>query len=108
MSVDESNEAKWVETAVAGELVKLGNLPLGENIHRPGSTFFTVLLKLAAIVKGSGKAYLTPEQALQRVLAACQGQPWLKEKEIRRQWVNACKLANPRYRQPLPPHQGSR
>ena len=88
----------WTETAIVGELKKLEDLPEEENINKPGSGFFACLLKIGAIVKGTGQSSVSYEDVLSRIKEACKGHSWLKEKEIERQWRNAWKLANPRFR----------
>ena len=94
----EKRDRTWTNSAVAGELKKLEDLTEDENINKPGSSFFACLLKIGAIVKGTGQPFITYEGALEQIKDACKGHSWLKEKEIERQWRNAHKLANPRYR----------
>ena len=94
----DKRDRSWTETAIAGELKKLADLPEEENINKPSSTFFACLLKIGAIVKGTGQAFISFDDALSRIKTACGGHTWLEEKEIERQWRNAWKLANPRFR----------
>lgn len=88
----------WATAALQGELEKLASLPEGENINKADSAFYASLVKVAAIIKGSGRAYVSPSEALEAVKDACNSYPWLKEKEIERQWKNAYNFADPRYR----------
>jgi hypothetical protein len=98
MELERIRDQRWTETAVAGELQKLGNLPEGENINKSDSIFFACLLKIAAIVKGTGSAFVSSDEALSQIQNSCSQYAWLKEKEIKRQWKNAYKMANPRFR----------
>ena len=98
MELERIRDQRWTETAVAGELQKLGNLPDEENINKSDSNFFACLLKIAAIVKGTGSAFLSPDEVLSQIQNTCSQYAWLKEKEIKRQWKNAYKMANPRFR----------
>lgn len=91
-------DERWVQAALAGELEKLAHLPDGENINRADSQFFIALLKIAALVKGTGRTYLSPQQVLLDIKQICGQYPFLKEKELERQWQNAYNRANPRYR----------
>jgi hypothetical protein len=94
----EKRDRAWAEAALAGELKKLEDLEEDENINKPGSAFFACLLKICAIVKGTGQPFITYDEALTRIKDACKGHTWLKEKEIERQWKNAWKFAEPRFR----------
>ena len=88
----------WTQAAVQGELDKIANLPEDENINKADSTFFAALVKIAAVIKGSGRDCVSPQEVLGAIKDACASYPELKEKEIERQWRNAYKFANPRYR----------
>jgi len=88
----------WTTAALQGELDKLAHLPEGENVNKADSSFYASLVKIAAIIKGSGRMYATPGDTLIAVKQACQQYPWLKEKEVERQWRNAYNFAEPRYR----------
>jgi len=94
----EKRDRAWIEAALAGELKKLEDLEEDENINKPGSAFFACLLKIAAIMKGTGQPFVSYDEALTRIKDACKEHAWLKEKEIERQYRNAWKLANPRFR----------
>jgi hypothetical protein len=94
----EKRDRAWAEAALAGELKKLEDLEEDANINKPGSAFFACLLKIGAIVKGTGQSFITYDEALTRIKDACKEHSWLKEKEIERQYRNAWKLANPRFR----------
>ena len=98
MDDDKLRDRAWVDAALAGELKKLEDLTEEDNINKPSSTFFACLLKIAAIAKGAGQPFMTPPEVLSRIKTACSGHAWLQEKEIERQWRNAWKLANPRFR----------
>jgi len=94
----EKRNRAWADSAIAGELQKLEDLTEEENINKPGSSFFGCLLKIGAIVKGTGQPFITYEGALEQIKDACKGHYWLKEREIERQWRNAWKFAKPRFR----------
>jgi hypothetical protein len=94
----EKRDRAWTDSAVAGELKKLEDITEEENINKPGSSFFACLLKIGAIVKGTGQPFITYDEALSRIKDACKGHSWLKDKEIERQWRNAWKFAKPRFR----------
>ncbi len=98
MEDKDKRDRAWTETAIAGELKRLEDLTEDENINKPGSAFFACLLKIGAIVKGTGQPFITYDEALTRIKDACKEHIWLKEKEIERQWKNAWKLASPRFR----------
>jgi len=98
MEDKEKRDRSWTETAIDGELKKLEYLTEDENINKPGSTFFSCLLKIGAVLKGTGQPFITYDAALTRIKDACKEHTWLKEREIERQWKNAWKLANPRFR----------
>lgn len=88
----------WMTAALQGELDKLAQLPEGENINKADSSFYASLVKIAAILKGTGRMYAGPSETLDAIKTACQVYPWLQEKEIERQWRNAYNFAEPRYR----------
>jgi len=88
----------WTTAALEGELEKLTNLDEDMNINKPGSPFFASLVKIAAIMKGTGASYLTTEETVAAIKAACSNHTWFREKEVQRQWKNAQKYAKPRYR----------
>ena len=64
---ERNRDQAWVETAISGELKKLEELSEDENINKPGSAFFACLLKIGAIVKGTGQPFITYEDALTRI-----------------------------------------
>lgn len=93
-----SRDQLWAQAALAGELEKLANLPEGENVNKADSPFFASLVKIAAVIKGSGREHVSASEALVAILDACSSYNWLKEKEIERQWRNAYNFADPRFR----------
>ena len=97
-SLAEVRDYRWTSTAIQGELETLASLPEGESINKPDSLFFASLLRIAAITKGTGRTHVSISQVLEDIKTSCQLYPWLKEKEIERQWKNAYNLANARYR----------
>ncbi len=97
-SLAEIRDQRWTLTALQGELETLASLPEGGNINKPDSVFFASLLRIAAVTKGTGRIHVTPNQVLEEIKTVCEIYPWLKEKEIERQWKNAYNLANFRYR----------
>jgi hypothetical protein len=98
MEESEKRDRAWAESAIAGELRKLEELAEDENVNKASSTFFACLLKIGAIVKGTGQPFVSYEEVLSRLKDACKEHTWVKEKEIERQWRNAWRLANPRFR----------
>jgi len=68
----------WTTAALEGELEKLTNLDED--------------------MKGTGASYLTTEETVAAIKAACSNHTWFREKEVQRQWKNAQKYAKPRYR----------
>lgn len=98
LSQSEFRDQRWTQAAIEGELNKLPDSIASEDINKAESPFFASLIKIAAVVKGSGQPFLSPDQVLEVVKAACNDQKWLREKEIERQWKNAYKLAEPRFR----------
>ncbi len=95
---DELRNWLWVKTALEGEFNVLASLPEGENIKKGNSVFFGSLLRIGAITKGAGQSYLSPQGILEDIQIVCSRYSWLPEKEIERQWGNAYKMANPRFR----------
>jgi hypothetical protein len=98
MEDKEKRDRAWVQAALAGELKKLEDLEEGENINKPDSAFFACLLKIAAIAKGTGQTFTYFEEVLSLIKIACSDHAWLKAKEIERQFTNAWRLAEPRFR----------
>lgn len=91
-------DALWAAAALQGELAALANLPSDENVNKDDSIFYASLVRIAAVVKGSGRTSIPPGEALAAVQDACSMYPWLEPKEIARQWRNAYNYADPRYR----------
>jgi hypothetical protein len=85
----------WSESALADEYTQLANLP-AQKVQKPGSVFSVTLLKIASIIKGSGR-HVSPDQALAKIISIC-GSPSLPNREIERQWKRAYAKANARFR----------
>jgi hypothetical protein len=85
----------WSESAMADEYTQLANLP-AQKVQKPGSVFSVTLLKIASIIKGSGR-HVSPDQALAKIISIC-GSPSLPNREIERQWKRAYAKANARFR----------
>ncbi len=97
-SLDKRRDYGWSNAVISGELNNLAGGLEDDNINKANSLLFGSLIRIAAVVKGSGQPFIGPNQALDAIKTACAVYPWLKEKEIGRQWKNAYNLADPRYR----------
>ena len=97
---EDHRDRRWSETAVQRELEKLAALPL-ENINKSGSAFSLGLLRIAAVVKGSGREYLKIDDVRDNIERYVRHYPWIAPREIQRQWRRAYKTAVPRYRDGL-------
>lgn len=95
----EDLDRQWAAAAIDAELKVLASLP-DENINKPGSTFSVCLLKIASVLKGSGRSHFSTVETVDRIKAAC---PDIREKEVERQWRRAYDKAQPRLRQDTRP-----
>jgi hypothetical protein len=96
----EAADRAWAIAAFEQELKALARLPEGENINKPDSLFWVSLVKLASIVKGSGRGHISLREALGKIEQACgYGRAAdITQPEIARQWRNALHKSQPRYR----------
>lgn len=93
----------WAEAAINHELDNLSRIG-DETIQKPGSQFSISLLKLASIIKGGGREYITADELIRKIQQAVATRPDITEKEIRRQWKRAHAKAEPRLPQPQKPN----
>lgn len=92
-------DKQWSQTAVRGELRNISACH-GDNPHRPDSEWWKCVIRLASVLKGSGKQYFTPSNVLIDILHES---PYLctkgeNAKIIPYLWGRAMNQANPRYR----------
>jgi hypothetical protein len=91
----------WAEAAIREELKKVGRCA-GDNAHRPDSEFWKCIIRIASVVKGSGRAYVSPDAI--RAAVIDHAPPSLrvkgnsKEAGITYLWGRAYNKAYPRYR----------
>lgn len=103
MTQDE-RDREWARTAIYGELQSIASIH-DDNPHKPDSDYWKSLIRIASILKGSGKRYIQPSQVLAAVLR--ETSPTLrykgnKEKDITYLFGRAMNRANPRYRIRIP------
>lgn len=94
-------DRKWAETAVEGELDRIIGL-IGDHPHKPDSEYWKCVLRIAGVVKGSGKAHLRPSEILVKLLRFTpHDMKWKlanREKDITYLWGRAMNRAPARYR----------
>lgn len=94
------NDRKWAETAVKRELEAIGRLH-GDNPHLPDSEFWACLIRIASVIKGSGRPFIAPSRARTAVLRYAPQSLKTKgnrEKDIEYLFGRAMNQARPRYR----------
>ena len=94
------SDRKWAETAVRRELEAIGRLH-GDNPHRPDSEFWACLIRIASVVKGSGRQHIAPAQVRSAILANAPLSLKTKgkrEKDLTYLFGRAMNAARPRYR----------
>ncbi len=97
---DDELDKKWGETAVKRELEAITAV-VGDNPHHPDSEFWKSLVKIASVIKGSGRRHITPERI--RTAVHSYAPPSLKTKGNRETNLDylfgrAMNQAHPRYR----------
>ena len=93
-------DRKWAETAVRRELEAIGRCH-GDNPHRPDSEFWASLIKIASVLKGSGRQHIAPSRVRTAVLEYAPMSLRTKgnrEKDINYLFGRAMNQARPRYR----------
>ncbi|MCB8946162.1 MAG: hypothetical protein H6658_20650 [Ardenticatenaceae bacterium] len=94
------SDKAWAETAVKQELEAIGRLH-GDNPHRPDSEFWACLLRIASVVKGSGRQHIAPARVRTAVLQYAPDTLKTKgnrQKDIEYLFGRAMNQARPRYR----------
>lgn len=98
----QTNDALWAMKAIKEELANIAQCH-GDNPHRPDSEWWKSVIRIASILKGSGKAHYNPS----RVLSAIhQNSPSTlrtkgdRNKDIDYLFGRAFNAARPRYRLP--------
>jgi len=97
---DEKRDRQWAITAVQRELEAIGKLH-GDNPHRPDSEFWKCLIRIASVLKGSGRDSIPPARVKAAILRESPTSLRTKgnrEKDIEYLFGRAMNQANPRYR----------
>lgn len=97
---DELRDRQWSITAVQRELEAIGRLH-GDNPHRPDSEFWACLIRIASVLKGSGRAHIPPARVKAAILRDAPRQLKTKgnrDKDLEYLFSRAMNQARPRYR----------
>jgi hypothetical protein len=97
---DEHLDMLWSKKAIQEELRAIGRLH-GDNPHRPDSEFWKSLIRMASVLKGSGRAHFTPSRVRTAVLRQAPSTLKTKgnrERDIEYLFGRAMNQARPRYR----------
>jgi hypothetical protein len=97
---DSQQDRLWAETAVKRELEAIGRLH-GDNPHRSDSEFWACLIRIASVIKGSGRQHVAPDRvrvALHRYAPGSLKTKGNREKDIDYLFGRAMNRARPRYR----------
>ena len=96
-----SGDMKWAETAVKRELEAIEQRTGGENPHAPDSEFWKCLIRIASVLKGSGRQHIAPERvrvAIHRCAPISLKTKGNREKDIDYLFGRAMNQEHPRYR----------
>ena len=97
---DSERDRQWAVTAVTNELDNIARCT-AENAHKPGSEWWACVLRIASVIKGSGRQHISPEDvriALHGRTPSCVGFKPSREKGIDYLFHRAMNWARPRYR----------
>ena len=97
---DEHLDMLWSKKAIQSELAAIGRLH-GDNPHRPDSEFWKCLIRIASILKGSGRAHYSPARVRTAVLSYAPSTLKTKgnrQKDLEYLFGRAMNQARPRYR----------
>jgi hypothetical protein len=97
---DEHLDMAWSKKAIQEELRAIGRLH-GDNPHRPDSEFWKCLIRMASVLKGSGRAHYSPSRVRTAVLSYAPANLATKgnrEKDLGYLFGRAMNQARPRYR----------
>jgi hypothetical protein len=97
---DSQLDRLWAETAVKRELEAIDRLH-GDNPHLPDSEFWACLIRIASVLKGSGRQHIAPDRvrtAILRYAPASLKTKGNREKDITYLFGRAMNAARPRYR----------
>jgi hypothetical protein len=90
----------WSKSAIRAELAAIGRLH-GDNPHRPDSEFWKCLIRIASVIKGSGRAHFSPSRVRTAVLRYAPSSLKTKgnhEKDLEYLFGRAMNQARPRFR----------
>jgi len=97
---DEHLDMLWSKKAIQSELAVIGRLH-GDNPHRPDSEFWKCLVRMASVLKGSGRAHYSPSRVRTAVLSYAPSTLKTKgsrEKDLEYLFGRAMNQARPRFR----------
>lgn len=97
---DEQRDRQWAIAAVQRELEAISRLH-GDNPHRPDSEFWKSLIRIASVLKGSGRAHIPPARVKTAVLREAPHNLKTKgnrERDLEYLFGRAMNQARPRYR----------
>lgn len=97
---DGQRDRLWAKKALQEELAALGRM-FGDNPHIPGSPIFASFLRIASILKGSGKGHYSTDDILPAILNSLPLKIKTKgnrENDIKYLYFRALRHAKPRYR----------
>ena len=99
-SVDTGSDKQWAVTAVKRELEAIERTG-DENPHRPDSEFWACLIRIASVLKGSGRKHIDPNRvrvAIHRYAPMSLRTKGNREKDLDYLFGRAMNQAHPRYR----------
>lgn len=97
---DDERDREWAITAISGEIQNISQI-YGENPHKPDSDYWKALIRIASVLKGSGKRHIQPGRVLTAVIRSTS--PTLRYKgdltrDVTYLFGRAMNRATPRYR----------
>lgn len=96
----DEHDALWAKKAIGDELRKIAACH-GDNPHRADSEWWKSVIRIASVLKGTGKAHYNPSSILaeiQRLSPATLRTKGNRERDIDYLWSRAFNRATPRYR----------
>lgn len=97
---EQERDALWAKQAINAELARIATCH-DDNPHRPDSEYWKALIRIASIVKGTGKPHFQPTRIVSEIHRQSPSSLRLKgnrQKDIDYLWSRAFNAAKPRYR----------